>query len=89
MDYEKSKWNPPPWPIPDSDRIYAIKKQIAIDELKKYLFDRAADAPVNVLIEDFVHENRYNAALYPRDTQARELFSTLANTAEDMSIFFL
>ena len=65
------------------------QKKIGIDKLEDYLIDRAFEATIPILIEDFVYKMNMWCALSGGANEAYELYANMRDAAYDVSEYFI
>ena len=75
--------------IPYERQIELSQKRYAIDRLEDWIVERAFEAPVVKIIEDFIYKMNTYAALYAEDTDGYQLFSNMRDVADEIIGKFL
>lgn len=88
-EYKETHLEIPPYPIADSDLYYLSQKRNAVDDLAAYIGNHGFEAPIRVLIEDYIYAAKVACAGYPRDSEAYELYRIKKEMAEEIIIYFL
>lgn len=65
------------------------QKKAGIDQLKNYLIDRAFEAPIHILIEDFVYKMNMQAALSGESPELYRMYCNMRDAAEDVGFHFI
>ena len=65
------------------------QKKVGIDKLEDYLIDRAFEAPVSVLIQDYIYLMNAWYAKSPVGTELAELYKNMRDAAYDVIKYFL
>lgn len=65
------------------------QRMIGIDKLEDYLIDRAFEAPVIILIEDFIYKMEVWMAQAGEGTEPYKVYENMCNAIDDVSEYFL
>lgn len=76
-------------PVSDQKVMEIARKKAAIDKLEDWIIDKAFEAPIAKIIEDFIYTMNACGAKCAEGTEAYQLFSDMRDAAEDVIIRFL
>ena len=65
------------------------QKKVGIDKLEDYIIDHAFEAPVKVLIQDYVYLMNVWYAQSPVGTELAKLYENMRDAADDVVKYFL
>ena len=69
--------------------LTVAQKKVGIDKLEDYLIDRAFEAPVSVLIEDYIYLMNAWYVKSPVGTELANLYKNMRDAAYDVIKYFL
>ena len=69
--------------------IQIAQKKVGIDKLEDYIIDRAFEAPIVTLIQDYIYFMNVRYVQTPEGTEASELYKNMRDAADDVIKYFL
>ena len=69
--------------------IQVSQKKVGIDKLEDYIIDRAFEAPIVILIQDYIYFMNVRHAQSPEGTEASEFYKNMRDAADDVIKYFL